>query len=104
MAYTVFSASAAPSSLYSDDLRRTAKTAVEALDFVGPPPTGPPMETGPPTTERVPAVTPDEGVGGMAYDSYLKMLAAQREFAETDKMVAADNTLLIGGDAVRKMI
>ncbi len=104
MAFTVFSASSTPTSFPSGSVRSAAKNLVEALDLVGSSSDTPPMDTAPPANQQVPAVTPDDEAGGMAYDNYLNMLAAQRAFAETEFFGVTDQSLLIGGAAVRSML
>ncbi len=104
MAYTAMSASSAPAALYTGNVRSEAKTVVEAMELVGSSQDAPPKETGPPDARQVQGVAEDDGVGGMAYDNYLNMRAAQRAFAETDFFGTTDQTLLIGGGAVRNML
>jgi hypothetical protein len=104
MAFTVFSAAAAPNTHGSGNVRREQKSLAEVIESVGPSLSAPPKETGPPSYEQVPAVTASDGVGGMAYDNYLKMLAAQRAFAQTEPFGTADQTSPLGGNAAAEIL
>ncbi len=104
MAFTLLSASAAPNSLYHGSVRREAKALVESAEILEAFSDAQPIEPNQPATEQVQPAAPSEDAGGMAYDNYLNMLAAQRAFAESEFFGTTDQTLLIGGEAVRRML